>query len=153
MTIICKKYLSKLKFWICYKNLLYQTIVNFDSFYYQVRATTIGLCSLSFILFPIITPIWQFCFPLERHMIFIPCLQFLYSPEAKETMSSTSLFSSSDTSFRILLNTSSGLTLTWAIFYYFCLRHLYVCKKKSTCRFVRYHKIITILYTGRIFTF
>ena len=59
-------------------------------------------------------------------MISIRSLQFLRSPEAREARSSMSSFSLSDTSFKILLNTSSGLTLTWAIFYYFCLRHLYV---------------------------
>ena len=50
-------------------------------------------------------------------MIFIPSLQFLLSPESKEAMSSMSSFSSSDTSFKILLNASSGLTLPLAIFY------------------------------------
>ena len=60
-------------------------------------------------------------------MIFMRSLQFLLSPEAKEAMSSMWSFSLSDTSFKILLNTSSGLTLTWAIFYYVLfLRHLYV---------------------------
>ena len=86
-------------------------------------------------------------------MIFIRSLQFLWSPEAKEAMSSMPSFSLSDTSFKILLNISSALTLTWAIFYYFCLRHLYVGKKKITYRLVKYHKIIIILYTGKIFKF
>ena len=81
-------------------------------------------------------------------MIFVRSLQFLKSPEAKEAMSLMSSFSSSDTSFKILLNTSSEV-----IFYSFCLRHLHARKKKITYRLVRYHKIIIILYTGRIFKF
>ena len=60
-------------------------------------------------------------------MIFMRSLQFLLSQEAKEAMSSMWSFFLSDTLFKILLNTSSGLTLTWAILYYVrFLRHLYV---------------------------
>ena len=58
-------------------------------------------------------------------MIFIGFLQF-YSHGKLKRLFSMSSFSSSDTSFKILLNDSSGHALTWAIFYYFCLRHLYV---------------------------
>ena len=101
-------------------------IVNFNLFYYQACATTIDLRSLFFILSPIITPIRQFCFPLEASCDIYTVLTILWLPEAKEAVFSISSFFSSDTSFKILLNTSSDHTLTWAIFYYFCLRHLYV---------------------------
>ena len=56
---------ANLSFGFAAKSLLYQTIVNFNLFYYQVCATTIDLRSLFFILSPIKTPIRQFCFPLE----------------------------------------------------------------------------------------
>ena len=56
---------ANLSFGFATKSLLYQMIVNFNSFYYQVCATTIDLRSLFFILSHIITPIRQFCFPLE----------------------------------------------------------------------------------------
>ena len=56
---------ANLSFGFATKSLLYQTIVNFNLFYYQVCATTIDLCSLFFILSTIITPIRQFYFPLE----------------------------------------------------------------------------------------
>ena len=56
---------ANLSFGFATKSLLYQTIVNFNLFYYQVCATTIDLCSPLFILSRIITPIRQFCFPLE----------------------------------------------------------------------------------------
>ena len=56
---------ANLSFVFATKSLLYQTIVNFNLFYYQVCATTIRLRSLFFILSPIITPMRQFCFPLE----------------------------------------------------------------------------------------
>ena len=46
---------SNLSFGFATKSLLYQTIVNFNLFYYQVCATTIDLRSLFFILSPIIT--------------------------------------------------------------------------------------------------
>ena len=48
---------ANLSFVFATKSLLYQTIVNFNLFYYQVCATTIRLRSLFFILSPIITPI------------------------------------------------------------------------------------------------
>ena len=48
---------ANLSFGFATKSLLYQTIVNFNLFYYQVRATTIDLRSLFFILSPVITPI------------------------------------------------------------------------------------------------
>ena len=56
---------ANLSFGFATKSLLHQTIVNFNLFYHQVCATTIGLRSLFFILSPIITPIRQFCFPLK----------------------------------------------------------------------------------------
>ena len=56
---------ANLSFGFATKSLLYQTIVNFNLFYYQVYATTIDLRSLFFILSRIIAPIRQFCFPLE----------------------------------------------------------------------------------------
>ena len=48
---------ANLSFGFATKSLLYQTIVNFNLFYYQVCATAIDLRSLFFILSPIITPI------------------------------------------------------------------------------------------------
>ena len=44
----------------------------------------------------------------------------ILSSEAEKAMSSMSSFSSSDTSFKILRNSSSDVTLTWAILYNFC---------------------------------
>ena len=48
---------ANLSFGFATKSLLYQTIVNFNLFYYQVCAATIDLRSLFFIFSPIITPI------------------------------------------------------------------------------------------------
>ena len=48
---------ANLSFGFATKSLLYQTIVNFNLFYYKVCATTIRLRSLFFILSTIITPI------------------------------------------------------------------------------------------------
>ena len=56
---------ANLSFGFATKSLLYQTIVNFNLFYYQVCATTIDLRSLFVILSPMITPIREFGFPLE----------------------------------------------------------------------------------------
>ena len=51
------------------KSLLYETIVNFNLFYYQVCATAIGLRSLFFILSPIITA-RAFCAALQTYTNF-----------------------------------------------------------------------------------
>ena len=61
-----------------------------------------------------------------------------------------SSFFSSDTSFKILLNASSGHALTWAIFITFVCE-IYMPERRKL--FVKYHIIITILYTGSIFKF
>ena len=67
---------ANLSFGFATKSLLYQTIVNFNLFYYQVCATTTDLNGLFFVLSHIITPIRQFCFPLEASCDIYTALTF-----------------------------------------------------------------------------
>ena len=74
-----------------------------------------------------ITFICNFCMSDKRKLCIdrYDSATSISTAEAEEAMSSISSFFSSDTSFKILCN-SSGVTLAWAILYNFCLQFLYV---------------------------